>query len=226
MKKIILTVVVLISVLGAKAQEFSVGADVVSSYVWRGAYQGGGASIQPTLGFGVGDFSLSAWGSTNFNGGNKEFDITAGYQFGPLGVAVTDYWWEGEDAFKYLNYGETTNHLFEGTLSFTLPTESFPLALGWNTFFAGNDKDAEGDNRLSTYVTADYPFKVKDVDVQVGLGLTPWESLYAEKFAVVNVNLKATKSVKFSDSFSLPVFGQIILNPRAEDVFLVFGVTF
>lgn len=226
MKKIILAVVVLMSVSGIKAQEFSVGADIVSSYVWRGAYQGGGASIQPALGFGIGNFSLGAWGNTNFTGGNKEFDITAGYQFGPLGVAVTDYWWEGEDAYKYLNYGKTTGHQFEGALTFTLPTESFPLALSWNTFFAGNDKDAEGDNRFSTYITAEYPFKVKDVDLQVGIGLTPWESFYADKLALVDINLKATKSVTFSDSFSLPVFGQISLNPRTEDVFIVFGVSF
>ncbi len=40
-----------------QAQEFTIQGDLVSSYVWRGFYQTG-ASFQPTLGFGVGDFSL------------------------------------------------------------------------------------------------------------------------------------------------------------------------
>ena len=40
-----------------KAQEFTVQGDLVSSYVWRGVYQTG-ASFQPTLGFGIGGFSL------------------------------------------------------------------------------------------------------------------------------------------------------------------------
>ena len=50
-----------------QAQEFTIQGDLVSSYVWRGFYQTG-VSFQPTLGFGVGDFSLTAWGSTDFDG--------------------------------------------------------------------------------------------------------------------------------------------------------------
>ena len=46
----------------AKAQEFAVQGDIVSSYVWRGMYQGGGAAFQPTLGFGFDNFSVTAWG--------------------------------------------------------------------------------------------------------------------------------------------------------------------
>ena len=71
-----------------KAQEFTVQGDLVSSYVWRGVYQTG-ASFQPTLGFGIGGFSLTAWGSTDFDGykstegqANKEIDLTAAYAFG------------------------------------------------------------------------------------------------------------------------------------------------
>ena len=51
----------------ANAQEedgkvnFSVQGDLVSSYIWRGFYQTG-ASFQPTLSLGVGNFSLTAWG--------------------------------------------------------------------------------------------------------------------------------------------------------------------
>lgn len=54
----------------ANAQEedgkvsFSVQGDLVSSYIWRGFYQTG-ASFQPTLSLGVGNF-LTAWGSTDF----------------------------------------------------------------------------------------------------------------------------------------------------------------
>ena len=53
--------------MNANAQQFNVQGDLVSSYVWRGMYQTG-ASIQPTLGFSVGNFSLTAWGSTDFDG--------------------------------------------------------------------------------------------------------------------------------------------------------------
>ena len=53
--------------MNANAQQLNVQGDLVSSYVWRGMYQTG-ASIQPTLGFSVGNFSLTAWGSTDFDG--------------------------------------------------------------------------------------------------------------------------------------------------------------
>ena len=70
-----------------QAQEFKVQGDLVSSYVWRGFYQTG-VSFQPTLGFGIGGFSLTAWGSTDFDGTSssdgeaaKEIDLTAAYTF-------------------------------------------------------------------------------------------------------------------------------------------------
>ena len=70
----------------AQAQEFTIQGDLVSSYVWRGIYQGGAASFQPTLGFSVGNFSLTAWGSTSLSESNKEIDLTAAYKFGEAGI--------------------------------------------------------------------------------------------------------------------------------------------
>jgi hypothetical protein len=233
MKKIVVAVIALVFTLGAKAQEesglkFSVGADLVSSYVWRGAW-GAGASIQPSAGLEIGGFSLSAWGSTDITFGfSKEVDFTAGYSIAGLSLAITDYWWEGEDEFKYFNYDkETTAHLWEATVGYTLPTESFPLSLSVNTFFAGADveKGSDGKRAYSTYIEASLPFSIKEVGLEAALGLTPGESLYASKASVVNLSLKAGKEIKITDSFSLPVFGQVIVNPRSEGIFFVFGVS-
>ena len=78
-----------------QAQEFTIQGDLVSSYVWRGFYQTG-VSFQPTLGFGVGDFSLTAWGSTDFDGVSsgegaaaKEIDLTAAYALGESGLTFS-----------------------------------------------------------------------------------------------------------------------------------------
>lgn len=81
-----------VCMLGAtsvKAQEFTIQGDFVSSYVWRGIYQGGAASFQPTLGFSAGNFSLTAWGSTSLSESNKEIDLTAAYKFGETGPALS-----------------------------------------------------------------------------------------------------------------------------------------
>lgn len=213
----------------AKAQddkEFSVGADIVSSYVWRGAYQTG-AAIQPGMAFSVSGFSLSAWGSVPFQGAGKEVDFSIGYEIAGLSLMITDYWWEGENVYKYFTYGKKkTAHHFEVTAEYELPVEKLPLTLSWNMMFAG--EDFKGDNykrAYSTFISASYPFKVKEVDLDVSLGLTPWEGMYSDNFSVLHIGLKASKELKITDSFSLPVFGEIIANPKYEDIFFVFGIS-
>ena len=218
----------------AKAQEFAVQGDIVSSYVWRGMYQGGGAAFQPTLGFGFDNFSVTAWGSTNFSGGNKELDLTLAYKFGKAGptLTVADLWWEGEGAYKYFNFkSHETAHHFEAGLAYTLPVEKFPLSIAWYTMFAGADKDGKGRQNYSSYVELNYPFSVKSVDLNLTCGFLPYEAgvgVYGvpnSGFAVTNVALKGITEIKITDSFSIPVFAQAIWNPRMEDAHLVFGVT-
>ena len=227
MKKIIFTLIIVFTTSAIKAQEvdFSLGADIVSSYVWRGAYQTS-AAVQPAMGLSVSGFSLSAWGSIPVLGEAKEVDFTAAYEIAGLSLAVTDYWWAGEGAYKYFMYeSKRTEHLFEGTIGYTLPIKKFPLSIAWNTMFAGADYKADGVRAYSTYITTSCPFKIKDVDLGVSLGLTPWESIYADDFSVIHIGLKASKELKITDSFSIPISGEIIANPRSEDIFFVFGVS-
>ena len=212
----------------AKAQEldFTIGADLVSSYIWRGSYQTS-TGVQPAMGLSVGGFSLSAWGSVPFEGIAKEVDFTASYEIAGLSLAITDYWWAGEGVGKYFMYeSRRTDHLFEATVEYTLPVEKFPLSLSVNTMFAGADySKADGKRAYSTYISAAYPFSIKSVDLSASIGMTPSEGIYAEDFSVVSIGLKASKELKITDSFSLPVFGEIITNPRSEEVFFVFGVS-
>lgn len=234
----------------AHAQEFTAQADLVNRYVWRGFYQGGGASVQPTLGFGIGGFSLTAWGSTNFNGDSKEIDLTAAYQFGEAGptLSLASLWWAGEGSFKYFNFeSHETAHHFEAGLSYTLPCEQFPLSISWYTMFAGSDKrfDSKGEikQNFTSYAELNLPFTVKTVQLNATLGMLPYgqgynnpdadgnlSGVYAgtkeiNKFAVTNVALKAMQEIKVTKSFSLPIFAQAIWNPCLEDAQLVFGIT-
>ena len=78
LKKAVIFAVAGIMALSVEAQEekgvqFTVSGDFVSSYVWRGIYQGAQACVQPTLGLGFGGFSLTAWGSTSLA------DVEAGH---------------------------------------------------------------------------------------------------------------------------------------------------
>lgn len=243
MKSVVVMMIVWVASISAvNAQDnegklsFDVQGDLVSSYVWRGMYQTG-ASFQPTLGLSVGGFSLTAWGSTDFDGyqaseglASKEIDLTAAYTFGASGLtlSVADMWWAGQGANKYFNFrkGETAHH-FEAGLAYVLPVEKFPLSIAWYTMFAGQDKLENGKQSYSSYVELNYPFSVKWVDLDVTCGLSPYKAplYYANGFAVTNVALKGTTVIRITDSFSLPIFAQAVWNPRVEDAHLVFGFT-
>ncbi|MDR2465876.1 MAG: hypothetical protein LBD35_00670 [Prevotellaceae bacterium] len=226
---ILLTIVPLFFVNAAIARDFSAGADLVSSYVWRGLHLSG-TSIQPSLGFSAGNFSIGAWGSmpvADFQS-YKEFDLSISYQVAGFSIGINDYWIPN-DSSSYFNYDKNkgTAHTFEASVGYTLPIEKFPLSLSWNTNFAGFDgTKSNGKTAWSSYFELSYPFTVKEVALSASLGLSPWETDYynAPGFSVINISLKATKEIKLG-GFALPVWVQTILNPRAENVFLVLGIS-
>lgn len=206
----------------------SVGADLVSGYIWRGN-NCGGVSIQPTLSVARSGFSLTAWGSVGFdNDDTKELDLTAAYSAGGLKLGVTDYWFnqtatpDGMQTNKYFEYGtHSTAHIFEGTIGYDFGL----LALSWNTNFAGADYTPEGDRTYSTYIEAVAPFRLGGLDFAAEVGFTPWKGLYADKFNVTNIGLKATKDIRITESFMLPVFAKLIVNPYTEGAYFVFGLS-
>lgn len=240
MRKIIYIMIaslVCVGAMNADAQNFTVKGDLVSSYVWRGMYQTG-VSIQPTLGFQIKDFAIVAWGSTDFDGVSssageaaKEFDLTVSYTIPKIGLAISiaDLWWAGQGAKDYFDYkSNSTAHYFEAGLCYTLPFTKFPLSIAWNTMFAGADKDIEGNQNYSSYIELNYPFSVKKVDLNVTCGVVPYNAInqYGNaNFAVTNVALKGTYNIKCSESFSIPIFSQVICNPLTKNINFVFGLT-
>lgn len=205
--------------------------DLVSSYVWRGFRQAG-ASVQPALSVEWNGFSLSSWASIDISGDDsKEVDFAVGYSVSGLSISLTDYWWDGEGAYRYFSSPKDgkMGHMLEAGLSYTLPA-SFPLSLSWNTFFLGKgNKKANGDNSFSTYIEASYPFAIKNIDFSISTGFIPWESaVYGSEmdgFKFTSIRLGACKEIKINDKFNLPVFANIIANPALEDMHFVFGFT-
>lgn len=206
--------------------EVSLGADIVSKYVWRGFDQGSGASVQPTLGFTYKGVSLSAWGSTSITDLEpKEIDIALGYSIGGFGVTVTDYWWSGEN--KHYGYYKD-NHYFEGALSYHFG-EKFPLAISVATMFAGGDKDTKGDQNFSTYLHAMYDIACPaDITLTPSIGVTTQSYLYTgdKKSGITDISLKASKDIKVTDRFSIPVFAQFTVSPVMDKTYLIFGLSF
>jgi uncharacterized protein (TIGR02001 family) len=204
--------VALVATSSVNAQEFKASADLVSSYVWRGT-KFSDVSIQPTLDFTTGGFSVGAWGSAGFDG-FLEADLYAKYAFGfGLTVGVTDYYYPGTSYFDFSKV--SGGHGLEVNLGYT----TGGLSLGANYILnqAGGAATAGGDK----YFEVGYAFEKFSIFAGAGDG---WHTPDA-KFAVCNVGISTTKTIKITDSFSLPLKATAILNPKTEQFFLVAGIT-
>lgn len=236
--KIGISAVMLIASATVNAQdkvETTIASDVVSEYYWRGQKLGD-ISVQPTLGVAYKGLSLTGWGNVGLsnNSDTKEFDLTLGYENCGFHVSVTDYWFSyaggtgADESNRYFRYNShSTNHVFEANVGYDFG----PVALNWYTNFAGADgTNKSGKRAYSSYVEATAPFKLADVEWEASIGAVPYYTDFYEDnrssgFAVCHVGLKATKDIKITDSFSIPVFASIAANPSSQKAYLLFGFT-
>ena len=233
MKKIVLFAMGLVMGMTALAQdkvEATISGDLVSNYIWRGQ-DCGDVSIQPTLGVSYKGLSLTAWGSVGLSNSDdtKELDLTLSYTTGGFNIGITDYWFNvGLDPenryFKYDAHG--TNHVFEANIGYDFGYAS----LQWYTNFAGNDGvNKNGKRAYSSYFEVNVPFKLATVDWSATVGVVPYATSFYNEwtsgFSVINIALNASKDIKITDSFSIPLFAKVIGNPRTQKGYFVLGFT-
>ena len=231
MKKRFVLAMMLVASATAFAQdkiETTISGDIVSQYIWRGQDLGD-VSLQPTLGIGYKGLSLTGWGSVGLTDPDdtKEFDLTLAYTIGGFNIGITDYWTNdgGDSKNRYFKYStHETNHIFEANIGY-----DFGFAnVQWFTNFAGNDGvNKDGKRAYSSYMEIDVPFKLSAIEWTATAGAVPYatSSYGTNGFAVTNLALKASKDIKITDSFSVPIFGQIVANPRSQKAYLVLGFT-
>ena len=223
----LLFVLVFLPVGASLAQSFSLGADMVSRYVWRGTDFGESASVQPALSFSQRGFEIGTWASYSFSAdgaGANEHDIWVGYTVeagtaGSFSFGVTDYYFPapgGSDFFDFSDDGEGS-HWIEPFVNYTGP-EKFPI-----TFFGAMFVHNDPDNSL--YLEASLPVKVDGVELGLTAGAVAGKSAFygTSEFALVNLGLAASKEIPITEQFALPINVAYILNPDTERSFLVFG---
>ena len=231
MKRIVLLAMGMVlggTALAQEEIETTISGDIVSSYIWRGQDLGD-VSLQPTLGIGYQGLSLTAWGNVGLSNAadTKELDLTLSYTMGGFNIGVTDYWTNagGDPQARYFKYNaHATNHVFEANIGYDFGFAS----LQWYSNFAGNDgMNNDGDRAYSSYFEVNAPFKLATVDWTATAGAVPFATDYygTTGFAVTNLALKATKEIKITDTFSVPVYGQVVANPCSQKAYLVLGFT-
>ena len=207
----------------------SLGADVVSSYLWRGQ-ECGGFSVQPSFSvtFNRPGISVGAWASAElFQKGADALNMTEidlSMSWNPieaLTVGVTDYYFHTDGFFGAWNFSSGSSHTLEANLAYDFG----PLALAWNTVVAGSDLGPNDDRAYSTYVEVSAPWKLAGVDGSASVGASLWDDGFTlidtDGFKVCNVTLTANKEL-----FSVPFYGQIVYNPALDKIYFAVGVSF
>lgn len=215
------------------AQEISVGTDIVNRYIWRGLDLGGNTpNIQPTVAFSSGGFTGGFWGAYSLSDPAvlTEIDIYASYSFalaesGSLSLGFTDYTNpnSGVKFGNFNNYDDPAGpgaHYVELNVGYSGP-EKFPISLSFNYFIHNLENNP-------IYFQVGYSTAVKDIGLDLFVGGTPGEkNMYygVKDFSLINIGFKAKKEIKISESFSVPLFGSIVLNGASEELFYLVGIS-
>ncbi len=214
------------------------GADLVNRYVWRGLDFGDAPAIQPWLNFNLGGLDAGFWASYATSNNNwaaspfAEIDAYISYTYQiPNSVAltaiVTDYYFPsaGPDYLNYDNYDNEDGpgaHVIELGFGIAGP-ESIPL-----TFYGFvNVHNDEGNNM---YFQLNYATAVKDVGLDFFIGVAPGSEDTPDYYGtddleVINLGVTASKELKISEQYNLPLFVSYTLNPELEQAYLLFGMS-
>lgn len=210
--------------------KLDIGADLVSRYLWRGIDFGQSPSIQPTMSFTTGGFELGVWGAYQLGRDVSELpadelDLYLGYTFdlesASLGFIVTDYYFPNTSGRlgNFDNDGKGA-HVIEVGATFTL-MESLP-------FYLSGYVNVYNDPDYSSYFEVGYSTSIHDVGLDLFIGATPGgqNKYYSTKnFSIINTGITASKSIKITEDFSLPIFASYIINPSQSQGHFVFGIS-
>jgi len=204
----------------AQAADFKLGADVVSSYVWRGVENDNSPAIQPALSYtcpktGV---TLGAWGSyaisesAGINDLNryKETDVYVTVPAGDFSVTLTDYYTTTKNS-RTFDFSDDSANIVELSVAYAKDNVSLLAAMN----IAGLDTNN------AKYCEAGYKFYDKDgytAKAVLGMGN---ENVYGDKendkFALVNTGISVSK-----DRYT----ASCVYNPDTEKSSLVFMASF
>ena len=232
---------------GTKGISLEVGADVVSSYLWRGQHLGG-LSLQPSVTLDWNGLYVCGWaniGADNwkFQEFNPELDITIGYDNYGFMLDLTHlYYFYGDKYFKGLTdannlWGSSTMELHAG-INIGEWAEKCPLTIDWYTTILGYDPifNSEGEietnvngnakRAYSTYIQVGYDiFLPLDIVLGLKVGFTPWKGMYTN-YEEVWTNGRTVGfnnlQLRAEREFEL---GKLYINVWGEAMFNCYGVT-
>lgn len=199
----------------AAVDPFSLDVYLYSRYVWRGVGFGASPSVQAQMAYTTGGFMAACYVSKSLNGNSIGFantsNVMVGYKYKGVSVVVDDYFFYDEDNLdRYLDWSDTTLHFIETRLRYD--------ADRWYGFAGYNVYAAETMNRDGVYIEAGYRIPKHSLLLFAGY-LTDGSDLnFTTTAGVTNIGITKEKRLRFSDKFSLPITGSLIVNPNYKNI--------
>lgn len=202
-----------------KASEpFTTDADFCSSFIWRGSQLGSGPHIQPSIVYNKGSFTCGAWGSFDFRGYQEtdlylSFSLPSGFSAG-----ITDYYLPG---LRYFDYTKASgSHAFELNIGFSADK----LKISANYIL--NEAGGVGSSGNDLYFEAGYAFESFSIFAGAGNGWHTYDPVTGRSnFNLCNTGIEVQRIIRVTESFEIPVRGQLVFNPDKERLFLVISFT-
>lgn len=195
---------------------------VQSRHVWRGEKLGTAPSIEPSVTFYSGQFSLNIWAAQTLDNSYSEINLVPAFQFKHFQLTIFDYYNpvpEEENSFFIFQEGKN-RHSVELTLdNYSVEKQKLKWMIG--AFLMGDQNKATGHPFFSSYLEFSYPFTVSEIEISPFLGFTPFRGYYADRFAVINSGISFSKSFKISSVLSIPIKASYIFNPNRNNQFFV-----
>lgn len=215
--------------INRKNHSFDISLDIYTKHLWRGFSNGTSPSLQPSLGYSKGNFSVGVWAAMNLNRSYHELDLFASYTFGSFTATVYDYYCPvlplKNNEFFEITQGKT-RHTLDVNIEYAQP-DKHPFSLLVATMVYGDDLNPDnGKNYYSTYIEPSINFTVlKNYKLLLFTGLTPFKSYYADKTAIVNTGISVNRVFLIKEKFELGSSFKVSYNPAKNQCWLSIGIS-
>ena len=206
----------------ARKIEFNTGAEIVSSYIWRGQNYSHTPSIQPWAELSWRGFTFGSWGAFRVTGeGDDEIDFYISKEAGPLTLSIWDYWsYSKTNPSNYFNYKpETTSHMFEGQAMLSFGEENRFNFL-FSSIFYGSDPSK------SIYGEAEFVKTFGKNQLSLFTGYQFKGEFYSSSAGFVNLGCSYLRQITVNEKISTYLSISFIVNPSAGSSYFVAAIGF
>ncbi|PKO99568.1 MAG: hypothetical protein CVU13_05700 [Bacteroidetes bacterium HGW-Bacteroidetes-8] len=200
--------------------ELNSGAEIVSSYIWRGQNYSHTPSLQPWAELSWRGFTFGTWGAFRITGqGDDEINFYISKETGPLTIAIWDYWsYSKTNPSQYFNYEPaTTSHMFEGQAMLSFGEENRFNFL-FSSIFYGSDPSK------SIYGEAEYVKSFGRNQISLFTGYQFKGEYYASSAGFVNLGCSYLRHLPLNEKLASYISLSFIVNPSASSTYFIVAV--